>query len=50
MGHTANSQSRERKKNKLAVYRKGKSFKETKTHKTENTEHHKVTVIGVSIH
>lgn len=33
----------------MAVYREGKSFKETKTYKIETTEPHKVTVMGVSV-
>lgn len=49
MGHAANSHSPGREKKKLAVYREGKSVKETKTYKTGNTEHHKVTMIGVFV-
>lgn len=50
MGHAANSHSPgSEKKNILAVYREGKSFKESKTYKIENREHHKVTMIGVFV-
>lgn len=47
MGHAANSHSPGSGKKILAVYRGGKSFKETKTYKMEHLEHHKVSVIGV---
>lgn len=52
MGHTANSHSpgsEEKNKNILAVYKEEESFKETKTYKTENAEHFKVTLIGVFV-
>lgn len=49
MGHTANSHSPGSEKKILAVYKEGKSFKETKTYKTETTEHHKVIMIGAFV-
>lgn len=49
MGHTANSHSQGSEKKYIGCVQGRKSFKETKTRKTENTEHHKVTMIGVFV-
>lgn len=49
MGHAANSYSLGSERKLLAVYREEKSSKETKTYKIENTDHHKVIMLGVFV-